>query len=139
MYRKKIYGSYRTESCPFCERTATTLNSQKLPVCHQHKNAVLGEVKCSCGDYLDIMTGKYGAFFNCMNCGPQNLEKIYSINRIVDVSENSSGKSTSSSVSSGSSSRSSSNTKQASSSHSSSKKMYSGHEETIRSDDPRYF
>ncbi|MFT4261485.1 MAG: hypothetical protein ACMXX9_03565 [Candidatus Woesearchaeota archaeon] len=78
--RKKEYGSYKIDSCPFCGLQATTKNSQQVPVCLKHKSLLLQDLKCSCGDYLDIKTGKYGVFFTCFNCGAVNFNKGLSIN-----------------------------------------------------------
>ena len=144
MYKKKVYGSYRREVCPFCQGTATTFNEQKIPVCHKHKTSLLGEMKCACGEYLDIQSGKFGAFFSCMNCGPQNLQKIFAINKIEDVKDktntntNSNNNGNSDNYSSLASKKKS---KQVSmeSPYISKKRNYSGNEETVNSDDPRYF
>jgi hypothetical protein len=84
---KKSYGSYQRALCPFCKKEATTKNSQKIPVCQAHKNAVLGEMKCICGNYLVIMEGKYGIFFNCIKCGNISPSKVFEINEVVDVSK----------------------------------------------------
>jgi len=58
-----------------------------VTVCRGHKNAVLNDMRCICGEYLDIKKGKYGYFFLCMNCGPQNAKKVFSINEVKDVSK----------------------------------------------------
>ena len=67
--RRKIYGQSRIDACPFCKKQSTTVNSQGLPVCQKHKDAQLPDMKCVCGDYLDIRRGKFGPYFYCMNCG----------------------------------------------------------------------
>jgi hypothetical protein len=85
---KKSYGSYQRALCPFCKKEATTKNSQKIPVCQAHKNAVLGEMKCICGNYLTIMEGKYGIFFSCIKCGNISPSRVFEINEVVDVSKN---------------------------------------------------
>ena len=78
--RKKVYGSYKVENCAICGSVATLKNSQGLSMCTAHKNEELTDLKCICGDYLDVMTGKYGAFFRCFNCGPINLKKGLEMN-----------------------------------------------------------
>ena len=86
MYMKKIYGKSRIDKCPFCGRQATTKNSQGISVCIAHKHAIMNDLKCACGEYLDIKQGKYGYFFICMNCGPQSHTKVYALNDVIDVS-----------------------------------------------------
>ena len=81
MRYKKVYGQSRIDNCPFCGRNAIVNNIQGIPVCLQHKNAEFEELMCSCGGYLDIMHGKYGAFFNCINCGNINFRKGMEINQ----------------------------------------------------------
>lgn len=87
MFRKKVYGQSRIDHCPFCGRQATAKNSQGILVCRQHKSAVLNEMKCVCGETLDILEGKYGPFFNCMTCGPINTNKVFEMNEVKDVSK----------------------------------------------------
>lgn len=87
MFRgRKQYGLSRTEVCPFCLKQATTTNSQKIPVCKEHKDAIMNDMKCACGEWLDIKQGKWGYFFLCMNCGPLNKDKVFMFNEIKDVS-----------------------------------------------------
>ncbi|MFH1072981.1 MAG: hypothetical protein V1743_06140, partial [Nanoarchaeota archaeon] len=62
---------------------ALTENLQGIPVCLDHKNRKTGELKCVCGDYVDIKKGKYGTFFLCMRCGPMNLRKIKECNNVA--------------------------------------------------------
>jgi hypothetical protein len=71
--------------CPFCNGNALRENSQGVPVCLQHKDSDLPDMKCSCGEWLDIRKGKYGVFFSCMSCGAKSLSKILSINKIADT------------------------------------------------------
>ncbi len=80
----KKYGQSRIDKCPFCGQQSVTVNSQKVPVCAKHKNSELKNLRCICGEYLDIKHGKYGAFFTCFNCGNMNLKKVLEINRIED-------------------------------------------------------
>ena len=71
----------------FCSKQATTSNSQEIPVCIEHKNSVLNEFKCACGEYLDLMHGKYGVFFKCERCGLINMRKALEMNEIKDLSK----------------------------------------------------
>ena len=86
MYIPKRYGQSRTDSCPFCDRQATNLNSQGIPVCVKHRNAKLSDMRCACGELLDIRQGKFGVFFSCMSCGSQSMSKVFSINEVKYVS-----------------------------------------------------
>lgn len=83
---RKRYGESQVNSCPFCEAIAIAKNKQGIPVCEKHKSAVLNDFKCICGEYLDIMQGKYGMFFNCMRCGPVSFRKALEVNDVRDVS-----------------------------------------------------
>jgi len=75
MYIPKRYGQSKRTDCPFCGKIATTQNKQKLPVCSDHKTVSLDEFKCMCGKYLELKSGKWGPYFNCMNCGNINFNK----------------------------------------------------------------
>lgn len=86
MYIPKRYGQSRVDNCPFCGKHAFTKNSQDIPVCKDHKGAILNDFKCACGSYLDLRTGKYGAYFNCMNCGNVNFKKALELNEVKDIS-----------------------------------------------------
>ncbi|MBU0665877.1 MAG: hypothetical protein ABIC91_03255 [Nanoarchaeota archaeon] len=78
--RKKVYGEYKKDICPFCEKQATSINQQGVPVCQQHKTEELPLMKCVCGETLDLKTGKFGAYFHCMNCGNISFHKAMDIN-----------------------------------------------------------
>ena len=80
MYIPKRYGQSRIDLCPFCEKAATAKNSQDVPVCQAHKKTILPDLKCSCNSYLDLRKGKFGVYFNCMNCGNMNMKKALSLN-----------------------------------------------------------
>jgi len=82
MYIPKRYGESQANKCPFCADPATTTNGEKVPVCQRHKDKELGLLKCMCGRYLAIMHGKFGVFFNCLNCGNINLKKALEINNM---------------------------------------------------------
>lgn len=86
--RKKVYGEYKVDKCPFCGSVATIKNPQGVPVCPAHKNEELENMKCACGSHLDIKEGKYGVFFLCRNCGPINLKKALDINGYPLISVN---------------------------------------------------
>lgn len=83
--RKKTYGSYKTTTCPFCSRTATHKNEQGLDVCHLHTRRNLEEIKCTCSSWLELRAGKFGPYFNCINCGNLNYEKAIEIKRMTKV------------------------------------------------------
>jgi hypothetical protein len=118
----KVYGQSREDSCFFCGSRALAENVQGLPVCIPHKKAEVGNLKCVCGEYVDVKKGKYGAFFLCMRCGPLNLRKIKEFNEIKDVHEETHAEESYDGESK---------------KH---KKNWNPKEEiTVRSDDPRYF
>ena len=71
----KVYGQTMVESCPFCGKIATAKSEQGAAVCSSHTKMMIVNVKCNCGDYLDLLTGKYGAYFNCLKCGNVNYKK----------------------------------------------------------------
>ena len=83
MYIPKRYGQSRIENCPFCGKQAVTKNSQGVPVCAEHKNKNLNDLKCACGSWLDVRTGKFGIYFNCINCGNINFKKAMEMNEQV--------------------------------------------------------
>ena len=76
----KRYGESRIDRCPFCSKTATTANKQGVPVCSEHKDKNL-DLKCICGEYLDVMKGKWGPYFRCLNCGNISFKKGLSMNQ----------------------------------------------------------
>jgi len=80
MYIPKRYGESRIDKCPFCGRTALIKNSQGVPVCQSHKNHKLNDLRCMCGELLELKTGKWGPYFRCINCGNINLKKALEIN-----------------------------------------------------------
>ncbi|PIN80388.1 hypothetical protein COV13_03635 [Candidatus Woesearchaeota archaeon CG10_big_fil_rev_8_21_14_0_10_32_9] len=80
MMRKKVYGEYQVPKCPFCNSVATIKNNQGIPVCPHHKKEQLENLKCSCGATLDLMQGKYGPFFKCINCNLINYKKGLELN-----------------------------------------------------------
>ena len=67
------------ENCPFCGRQAIVMNPQGVAVCTTHREMYL-ELKCICGQPLDIMKGKYGIYGNCLKCGNMSLKRALDIN-----------------------------------------------------------
>jgi len=57
-------------------------------VCALHKEAILNDLKCICGNTLEPRDGKYGLYFTCIRCGNINLKKVLEINKIEDVNPN---------------------------------------------------
>ena len=76
----KRYGQYRVEKCPFCGQRAISVNSQGVPVCSRHKQKKLGNLKCVCGEPLEMRNGKFGVFFTCISCGAISLKKAVEVN-----------------------------------------------------------
>lgn len=76
---RKIYGQSQELNCPFCGGRATAKNSQGLPVCHRHTKSELN-LKCVCGEWLDVREGKYGTFFTCLRCGPVSYKRGLEVN-----------------------------------------------------------
>ncbi len=72
---KKVYGQSKQLECPFCGKIATTRNEKGVDVCVQHQKEVLEEIKCTCGSWLEQRSGKFGPYFNCINCGNMNFSK----------------------------------------------------------------
>jgi len=80
MYIPKCYGRSRIDNCPFCNKQAVTKNNQGVPVCNAHKKEKLSGFLSVCGEPLDLRTGKYGVYFNCINCGNISLRKALETN-----------------------------------------------------------
>mgnify|MGYP001563058111 FL=1 len=113
MFIPKKYGQSKVDTCPFCQKQATAMNSQDVPVCHEHKEEVLDDLKCVCGSILEMLHGKFGVFFKCISCGSMNLRKVMEFNAIKAKIKDSSNSNTA---------------------NSRGKTTI-----TVRSDDPRYF
>ena len=111
MYIPKKYGQSKVDKCPFCQKHATAMNMQKIPICSSHKNEMLGDLKCVCGSPLETLHGKFGVFFSCMKCGNMNMKKVLEFNEIKPKVKN----------------------------ENISQKKTLAQEMTVRSDDPRYF
>ncbi|HLC66231.1 MAG TPA: hypothetical protein VJK52_01180, partial [Candidatus Nanoarchaeia archaeon] len=65
MHIPKRYGQSKQNSCPFCGKTATVQNQQEIPVCTAHRDQRFPEVKCACGKWLELLSGKWGPYFRC--------------------------------------------------------------------------
>ncbi len=87
---RKVYGQSTSSECIFCNTRALLLNAQKFPVCNTHRESLVDTdaLRCTCGGYLDIRNGKFGAFFTCMHCGPRSISKIKELNDIMDCNDN---------------------------------------------------
>ncbi len=73
--RQKTYGNYKVAHCPFCDKTATFKNEQGMDVCKVHMQQKMEEIRCTCGRWLETRSGKFGPYFNCINCGNINYNK----------------------------------------------------------------
>lgn len=125
MYIPKRYGESRIETCPFCGRQAIIKNEQGVPVCTTHKSKKLQEMKCSCGAYLLMQEGKFGIFFNCMKCGNMNMKKVLELNSHLITKAMEGEKKV--------------EVKKPSGKIEYVRKDIAAREQTVRSDDPRYF
>jgi len=128
MYIPKRYGESRIENCPFCNKQAIIKNPQGIPVCLAHKTQKLPEMKCSCGEHLMIQEGKFGAFFNCLKCGNINLKRALEINSERITSKDTNVKDNRNAT-----------MKPSTTKITRKKEKSKPRNETIRSDDPRYF
>jgi hypothetical protein len=114
-------------------------NPQGIAVCKDHKDKDLPEMKCMCGEYLMMQEGKFGVFFSCIKCGNINLKKALEINsRAMEKAMESERIDAKKKMNSDYDNK-------YSSSNSEKKdvrkdiKSNSSREQTVRSDDPRYF
>ena len=115
MYIPKRYGYSKIDKCPFCQKQATIRNIQKVPVCPEHKEESLDNLKCVCGSPLEVLHGKFGIFFSCIKCGNMNLKKVLEFNTIMPKANNPKNEPAKTA-------------------------QFQGRKEiTVRSDDPRYF
>lgn len=53
----------------------------------KHKDSLLAEMKCICGQYLEPRRGKYGLFFICQKCGIVNKRKAFEVNTVKEFHE----------------------------------------------------
>src|SRR3989338_1422919 len=86
-HHRKVIGQYQVSECPFCGKRALAVNSQKVPVCVEHKSKIIPEKRCSCGSWLAILHGKYGPFFNCVKCGNMSYTKGNERASIIETKE----------------------------------------------------
>jgi ribosomal protein L37AE/L43A len=84
---QKRYGESKIDECPFCGRQSITTNKQDIPVCMRHKDSLMQEIKCVCGQYLEPRRGKYGLFFICSKCGIINKRKAFEVNTVKEFHE----------------------------------------------------
>jgi hypothetical protein len=52
-----------------------SISVQNVPVCKNHVDAKLPEIKCACGSWTELREGKWGPFFLCLSCGPISFSK----------------------------------------------------------------
>ncbi|NOZ80981.1 MAG: hypothetical protein GXP63_04880 [DPANN group archaeon] len=71
----KRYGQSRTSACPFCGKQGITHNDQGIPVCNAHRSTRLPDIRCVCGEWLEVATGRFGPYFRCLNCGNINFRR----------------------------------------------------------------
>lgn len=83
----KIYGKSRVDTCPFCFKRATVKNAQDIPVCSNPRHKNLTDLKCACGSYLDVKSGKFGPYFFCFKCGNINFRKGLEMNPKINYYE----------------------------------------------------
>jgi hypothetical protein len=77
----KKYGESAKQDCPFCGDFAIAANEQGVPTCLKHKETLIENFKCICGDWLDLLKGKFGPYFRCMRCGNVNFKRALEINQ----------------------------------------------------------
>lgn len=83
MFIPKRYGESKTAKCPFCEKASTARNDQGVPVCETHRNERLRDVKCVCGDMVEILVGKWGPYGKCDRCGSVSWSKLMGLNNVT--------------------------------------------------------
>ena|SRR3989344_2477707 len=136
MFIPKKYGESRIEKCPFCQKQGTTINRQGVAVCVTHREDTLDGLKCVCGETLDILKGKFGAFFKCIDCGNMNLRKVLEFNTVKAKDHNFKEKN-SNERDDGTNDNSDNETQKINNGNKNPNKTKT--EITVRSDDPRYF
>ncbi|MEK6822829.1 MAG: hypothetical protein AABY13_03290 [Nanoarchaeota archaeon] len=71
----KRYGESKETKCPFCSKPAMSISVQQVPVCKNHVDTKLPDIRCACGSWLEMREGKWGPFFLCDRCGPVSFKK----------------------------------------------------------------
>ena len=66
---------------------ATQKNGQGFNVCHRHTKDYLNDVRCVCGALLEVRQGKFGPYFNCLDCGNINFNKAMKIRELTKVTK----------------------------------------------------
>lgn len=87
MRRRKVYGQSRVDKCPFCGKQAVLKNPQGIPVCTKHTKNMLLDLKCICGEWLDVKKGKFGSYFRCIKCGNVSFSKAMEANPNIGKTE----------------------------------------------------
>ena len=138
-YGKKRYGQSKQSDCPFCGKVATQMNKDGVLVCRLHLHEKLEEIKCTCGSWLEQLSGKFGPYFNCLNCGNINFQKGMEIKAITMTKKSNVKENTSSSSSN--ISKKTNSSRSYSNSYSSYKNSNNKEKKeiTITSDDVEYF
>jgi hypothetical protein len=80
----KKYGESKIDKCPFCNNIAVTESLEGVPVCTKHKEGKLPDLKCVCGEYVDLRKGNFGPYFSCLRCGNVNFKRILDVNPSFD-------------------------------------------------------
>jgi len=83
---RKVYGESKVSTCTFCGAAATAITDSGLVVCRHHKDQKLEEIKCTCGSWLEQRAGKFGPYFNCLNCGNVNFNKAMEMKAVMPKS-----------------------------------------------------
>ena len=74
-FGKKVYGNSKTDLCPFCGSATYFKNKVGISVCKDHKDTEYPAIKCRCGSWLEVLSGKFGTYCNCLRCGNISLAK----------------------------------------------------------------
>jgi len=76
----KRYGQSRVENCIFCGKIGVLKNKEGMTACMSHKESRLPEMKCACGKWLELRSGKFGSYFRCFDCGNISMKKAFDMN-----------------------------------------------------------
>jgi hypothetical protein len=80
---RKVYGQSKADNCAFCGSIATQTTESGVLVCRHHREQKLEEIKCTCGSWLEQRSGKFGPYFNCLNCGNVNFNKAMEMKSVM--------------------------------------------------------